>query len=134
MCCVVKPTINRLFTTSGWVVATCLLVAQVPARGDKSVERQPVTIRVSGLPDTASPSPRAVGKTRSLEAFKQRYPWINLTAATGLELEGRASNITLMQIAGRIAPYVMHVNLGLLDSYVDQGFLAPLGPFLSKVV
>lgn len=114
-------------------LVSCIVDATTTASEVSTDEKDAVTIRVVGMPDTASPSPGTVARMKSVTAFRRHHPWIQLTSSTGLELEGRGSNTTLMQIAGRIAPHVMHVNLRLLDSYVDQGFLAPLDEYIERL-
>lgn len=95
---------------------------------------EPVSIRVHGAPDTASPDGMAQARIQSLTRFQAEHPWIQLSPNTGLEIEGRGGTMaTLMQIAGDIAPDVLHVDLGIIDSFVEQGFLSPLDDYIARM-
>src|SRR5687768_2631372 len=100
----------------GMVSLRCVLVVVVCARasggatGPQTTERDPITIRVHGAPDTASPDGAQQARIASITQFQHEHPWIQLTPNTGLEIEGRGGTmVTLMQIAGDIAPDVLHM-------------------------
>lgn len=92
-----------------------------------------VVIRVAGLPSASSTNPADIAEYRVLQAFKKKYPHIEVRPAIGLQIEGLGAEITpLMMIAGGISPDVLYVNFRKIDSYVRQGFLYPLDTFIAE--
>ena len=93
--------------------------------------RDGVKLKVSSLPSPTSSEPWEQADMNVLRAFKKRYPHIELESATGLKLPGPAEESQeLMMITGGIAPDVLYLNFKNLATYVNQGVLAPLEPFV----
>ena len=92
-----------------------------------------ITLRVSGLGSTNTVSATGAAQARVLLEFKKRHPHIEILPAEGLSIEGLSDEIgPLMLVAGGIAPDVMSVNFRKIDSYVRQGMLLPLDPFIQE--
>ncbi len=94
---------------------------------------QTVTVRVWGIPRSGEAGPFDRANRQIIEAFQRKYPHIRLEAATGLQVQGPANESgILMAIAGGMAPDVMYVNFRQMESYIKQGFLAPLDEYLAR--
>lgn len=92
---------------------------------------EPVRLRVQGLPSYASTLPADVAMQRIVAAFSERYPNIEVIAAEGISIETlNPEATTIMMVAGGIAPDVIRMNFRSMDSFVQQGIIAPLDDFL----
>lgn len=92
-----------------------------------------VRLRVQGLPNSVDTSPANLANWRVVEAFEKRHPNIRLVAAEGLQIEGIVPEaVTIMAIAGGVAPDVLALNFRSMDSFVRQGMVAPLEEFLKR--
>lgn len=106
----------------------CLLLAAVAAlpADDRVILR-------AGVPSGTSTDPAGVAEYRVLQAFKKRFPHIDVLPSGGLQIAGLGDEISpLMKIAGGISPDVLYVNFRKIDSYVRQGFLYPLDEFIAE--
>ncbi len=109
------------------------------------------------LPDATRSDPMSRANLAVVRAFQEAYPgivreryaeryranpqrygdhdWDRIQVRprkfTGIRVEGVESD--LMAIAGGIAPDVMYLNFRRSDSYIRNGFLAPLDPYLSEL-
>lgn len=98
--------------------------------GGREAER--IVVRISGLSSSNAISAEGVAETRVLDAFRRRFPHIEIQPAEGLKIEGLGDEIApLMMIAGGISPDVLNVNFRKIDSYVRQGILYPLDEFVA---
>jgi ABC-type sugar transport system permease subunit/ABC-type glycerol-3-phosphate transport system substrate-binding protein len=95
--------------------------------------RGEVTIKVYGLPDVTSPSIDSKIAKAVLDEFHKIYPYIKVTSATGLGLEGKGGGSLLVQIAGNMAPDVMYVNFSSSHTLIEQEFLYPLDEFVNDL-
>jgi ABC-type sugar transport system permease subunit/ABC-type glycerol-3-phosphate transport system substrate-binding protein len=70
-----------------------------------------------------------------LAAFRQRYPSIDPVSTTGLQLSGSRTEdmVPLMQIAGDIAPDVLHVNFRQSHTYIQMNLLYPLDDYVEQL-
>lgn len=94
---------------------------------------EPVRLRVQGLPSYASTLPADVAMQRIVAAFSAKYPDVQVIPAEGISIETlNAEATTIMMVAGGIAPDVIRMNFRSMDSFVQQGIVAPLDPFLAK--
>lgn len=90
-----------------------------------------VTLRVSGLPSGSASDPGSIAGQRVVAEFKKRNPSIQLIPAEGLRIETvTAEANTIMMIAAGIAPDVLQMNFRSIDTFVQQGMVAPLDEFL----
>ncbi len=111
-------------------LAACLLPVRIAAQ-------EPVTIRLWGtggfrIPRKDEVDPFSRANRAVIEAFQRTHPHIRIVVATGLEVQGPASESgLLMAIAGGLAPDVMYVNFRKLEAFVRQGFLYPLDEFIA---
>jgi ABC-type sugar transport system permease subunit/ABC-type glycerol-3-phosphate transport system substrate-binding protein len=106
-------------------------VAQsTPATKDK------VVLRLwggSGIPRKDDPTPFGRSTRAVFEAFKKEHPEIELVSVSGLTIQGPASESNfLLSMAGGTAPDVFYVNFRKLHTFLGQGFMAPLDPFLKN--
>ncbi|MCC5843270.1 MAG: extracellular solute-binding protein [Verrucomicrobia bacterium] len=109
------------------------------------------------LPDATRNDPMSRANLAVVRAFQQRYPeivreryaaryradpdrygdhdWDRVSVRTrkftGIRVEGVESD--LMAIAGGVAPDVMYLNFRRSDTYIRQGFLAPLDDYLAEM-
>jgi ABC-type glycerol-3-phosphate transport system substrate-binding protein len=109
------------------------------------------------LPDATRHDPMSRANLAVVRAFQERYPeivreryaaryradparygdydWDRITVRprkfTGIRVEGVESD--LMAIAGGVAPDVMYLNFRRSDTYIRQGFLAPLDEYLADM-
>lgn len=109
------------------------------------------------LPDSGRNDPMSRANLAVVRAFQRRYPdivreryadryradpdtygdfdWDRVQVRprkfTGIRVEGVESD--LLAIAGGVAPDVMYLNFRRSDTYVRQGFLAPLDEFLAQL-
>ena len=106
---------------------------QSPAVAD----RPTVQLRAWGVPDIIAASPAAQMQLGVLSAFRAQYPWIEPVSSTGLQIQGssRAQDMApLMQIAGGIAPDVLHVDFRRSHTYFHKKLLYPAVTYASLVV
>lgn len=114
-------------------LAMCVLAVAVGASGQQDAN-QPVTIRAWGVPSNAA-GVKNLSTMRIVNAFKDRYPYIQLEPSTGLTIPGRAMDYTpLMQIAGEIPPDAMYVNFRQSDTYIRNKFLYPLDKYIERML
>ena len=109
------------------------------------------------LPEATRSDPLSRANRQVVEAFEAAYPeiiqqryaenyranpetygdhdWSNITLHTrtfaGLRVEGVESD--LLAIAGGVAPDVMYLNFRRSDTYIRNGFLAPLDDYLEEL-
>jgi ABC-type sugar transport system permease subunit/ABC-type glycerol-3-phosphate transport system substrate-binding protein len=101
------------------------------ASGSENLET--VTLRVQGLPNAAATEPDAIANLRIVAAFQKKHPHIRLIPAEGLRIETlNAEASTIMMIAGGIAPDIIRMNFRSIDSFVRQGLVLPLTPFIER--
>lgn len=104
-----------------------------PARAEPREAEQRITLRVQGLPNSASNEPRAVAGRRVLAEFRRLYPHVDLVPAEGLQIPNMAlESVTVMMVIGDIAPDVIRMNFRSIDSFVRQGIVAPLDEFFQQ--
>ncbi|WFB36320.1 extracellular solute-binding protein [Kiritimatiellota bacterium B12222] len=109
------------------------------------------------LPDASRSDPMSRAHLAVVRAFKERYPeivqeryreryeadpqkygnydWSKVQVLcrkfTGIKVEGVESD--LLAIAGGVAPDVMYMNFRRTDTYIRQGFLAPLDAYMDQL-
>ncbi|MGH7213829.1 MAG: extracellular solute-binding protein, partial [Tepidisphaeraceae bacterium] len=122
-----------------WVSLTALLALAGPADakddgapGDGQKKREKIVLRAFGVPDINAVDPAAMAELRIMGAFRKKFPRIEPTSPTGIQLPGgrNMDMVPLMQIAGGIAPDVMYVNFRQSHSYITMKLLHPLEEFI----
>ena len=70
-----------------------------------------------------------------VSAFQKKFPYVGLSAPTGLEIPEMSAMDTkpLMAIAGGVSPDVIYVNFRQSDTYIQEGFLYPLDRWIGKL-
>ncbi|MEK7766268.1 MAG: extracellular solute-binding protein, partial [bacterium] len=69
-----------------------------------------------------------------LAAFRARHPDIEVVRFGGISIQNIGIDVgPLIAIAAGIAPAVLYVNFRKSDSYIQQGFLAPLDPYVATM-
>jgi ABC-type sugar transport system permease subunit/ABC-type glycerol-3-phosphate transport system substrate-binding protein len=112
-------------------VLICAALALLAFAATRARAGTPLTLRVSGLPSETAMDPASVASSRVVAEFQKRHPEIRIVAAEGLKIETVTSEAnTIMMIAGGIAPDVIQMNFRSIDTFVRQGMVAPLDPFL----
>ena len=116
---------------AGGLHAIILSAALLGAISLDAAPAETLRLRVSSLASAGATEPAAVADLRVQQEFLQRNPDIELVAAEGISIEGMVSEVTtVMMVTGGIAPDVINMNFRSTDSFVRQGIVAPLEPFL----
>lgn len=114
-----------------WLLAALTACSLTAVNGEPS--RGAVTLRVQGLPNDAATDPTSMAEQRVVAAFRKAHPNINVEPAEGLKIATLNSEAsTIMMIAGGIAPDVIRMNFRSSDTYIRQGIVTPLDPFLKE--
>ncbi|MCL5103190.1 MAG: extracellular solute-binding protein [Armatimonadetes bacterium] len=93
-----------------------------------------VEVKVNGLPRFMDQDPRNKAEAAVFQRFVELHPDIRLKSTTGLRIEGSDQDmVTLMQIAGDIAPDILGVGFRSSDTYIRKGFLQPLDDYVAKL-
>lgn len=121
----------RRVTVAALVLASLLagFAGPLPAAPHESV-----TVRTWSLPSKRGNSPAEIAGYRIRERFEELHPHIRLEATTSLQIEGHVQDAApLMAIAGGTSPDILTVNFRQSDTYVSQGFLAPLDEYIAEL-
>jgi len=69
-----------------------------------------------------------------VEAFQKKFPHIEIETTQKMKLEGAGNDaMPLMAIAGGVSPDIIYVNFRLSHSYINRGFLYPLGEYYKEL-
>lgn len=127
-----KAVINILYIFAIIFLSGCVnpLLAAAP-------DSKPVTLRLWGgtwgIPPKDATDPWRRSQRAVFERFQELHPNIRIVSASGLEIQGPASESgLLMAMAGGTAPDVFYVNFRQLHTYIDQNFLYPLNNYIDK--
>jgi multiple sugar transport system permease protein len=111
-----------------------LLLPALLSAAPEPAARAPIEIKVFGLPNPADTSVGSRADQAVLAAFRARYPHILPRTYTGVSVAGEGMDSTiLMAIAGRVGPDILYVNMRYSDTFVRQGFLAPLDEYVARI-
>ena len=109
------------------VLLLCLLPFSAAA------QRKPVVLKVFELPDARHTDANSKADLAVINAFRQKYPWIELRSFSGIKIEGMdLDSGPLLAIAGGVAPDVMYVNFRQSDTYIQNNLLYPLDEFMAR--
>ena len=107
-----------------------LLALLLPA--GLAAQRKPIVIKVFELPDARNTDANSKANLAVINAFRDKYPWIELRSFSGIKIEGMdLDSGPLLAIAGGVAPDVMYVNFRQSDTYIQNNLLYPLDEFLA---
>lgn len=94
---------------------------------------KPVILKVFELPDPRHTDAYSKANLAVVQAFKEKYPHIELRAFSGIRIEGMEMDSgPLLAIAGGVAPDVIYVNFRQSDTYIRKNLLYPLDEFIAK--
>lgn len=109
------------------VLLLCLLPFSAGA------QHKPVVLKVFELPDARHTDANSKADLAVINAFRQKYPWIELRSFSGIKIEGMdLDSGPLLAIAGGVAPDVMYVNFRQSDTYIQNNLLYPLDEFMAR--
>lgn len=92
----------------------------------------PIILKVFELPDPRATDAYSKANLAVVQAFRARYPHIELRAFSGIKIEGMdLDSGPLMAIAGGVAPDILYVNFRQSDTYIQNNFLYPLDEFIA---
>ena len=88
----------------------------------------PLTLRAWDVPpNTGGADVQTQAALAVIQAFRAQYPDVNPVSCYSLYIPGRGfDTVPLMQIAGDMAPDVLHVNFRQSDTFIRNKFLHPL--------
>ena len=88
-------------------------------------------LKVFQLPDPQNTDPFTKADLAVIEAFKEKYPDIELRSFSGIKIEGMdLDSGPLMAIAGGVSPDIIYVNFRQSDTYIQNNFLYPMDDFI----
>lgn len=112
-------------------IAAIALAGLLPAF---AAQENPVTVRIAGPTTRQGSSALAIAEYHVLERFRELHPEIRIVGTSALQIEGRGSDTSmLMSVAGGTAPDILPVNFRTSDTYISQGFLAPLDAYIEQM-
>lgn len=101
--------------------------------GLSSLNAESIILKVFELPDPRKTDAYNKSNIAVIEAFKEKYPNIELRSFSGIQIEGMdLDSGPLMAIAGGVAPDIMYVNFRQSDTYIQNNFLYPLDEFMAE--
>jgi len=93
-----------------------------------------IILKVFKLPDPKSNEAFNRADMAVIEAFKKKFPHIELRSFSGIELENMELDAgPLMAIAGGVSPDILYVNFRQSSTYIENGFLYPLDEFVESM-
>lgn len=109
----------------------CILLL-VHALGLAAVSK-PVILKVFELPDPRHTDANSKANLAVVQAFREKYPHIDLRAFSGIKIEGMEMDSgPLLAIAGGVAPDIIYVNFRQSDTYIQNNLLYPLDEFIAR--
>ncbi len=108
--------------------------AEDKVRAEKAQAHKRIPLRLMSLPDPKRTDPQSKADLAVFRAFQKKYPYIDMTAFSGITIAGIQDESKIMlAIAGGNAPDVFsYVNFRMSDSYIQQSFLYPLDGFIRR--
>ena len=109
-----------------------ILFTSIWSRADTAEE--PVTLKLFHMPDPKNTDPFNQADLAVVRAFQEEYPYIELKPFSGIDIQGIGmESAPLLAIAGGTSPDVIYVNFRQSDTYIQQGFLAPMDEYLETI-
>ncbi|MDD3927294.1 MAG: extracellular solute-binding protein [bacterium] len=121
----------RFLSTVIIFFTVCLLPAtgSLAASGDPVAPHHRIKLKVFNRVDATSTHITGKADRAVLEAFKKKYPYIDITTFNGLDIDGAS----LMAVAGGTSPDVIYLNMKGSESYIRQGIVQPLDDLMAEV-
>lgn len=96
--------------------------------------RKRIPLRLMWLPDPKATEPRAKADLAVFQAFRKKYPHIEVSSFSGITIPGIEDESKIMlAVAGGTAPDVFsYINFRMSGTYIQQGFLYPLDEFIQR--
>jgi ABC-type sugar transport system permease subunit/ABC-type glycerol-3-phosphate transport system substrate-binding protein len=117
---------SHVLLLAAWLV--CLFSGLSPA-----LAQEPVTVKLHALPQREVRTVEDRANLAIMKRFLEIHPEINLEGFRGVNAPGLSMDSQpLLAMAGGVAPDVMYVNFRQSDSYISQGFLAPLDEYVKR--
>lgn len=92
-----------------------------------------VILKVFELPDPRHTDAYSKANLAVVQAFRERFPHIELRAFSGIRIEGMEMDSgPLLAMAGGVAPDVVYVNYRQSDTYIQKNLLYPLDEFIAQ--
>ncbi len=111
----------------------CLLNTVSLLFANIDTKHESIVLKVFELPDPRKTDAYTKANIAVIEAFKNKYPYIELRSFSGIKIDGMdLDSGPLMAIAGGVAPDIMYVNFRQSDTYIQNNFLYPLDEFIEK--
>ncbi len=124
------PLLPALFPRlSGWLAGLLVvLLLALPAHA-----ADPVTVTLWQLPNREARTVDERADLAVMRRFLELNPHVRLEGFRGVTAPGLSMDSQpLLAMAGGVAPDVMYVNFRQSDSYISQGFLAPLDEYVKR--
>jgi ABC-type sugar transport system permease subunit/ABC-type glycerol-3-phosphate transport system substrate-binding protein len=120
------PGVRRLLLCC--LVALANSLCRAPALAEERV-----TVRLHALPQREVRTVEERANLAIMKRFLELRPDITLEGFRGVTAPGLSMDSQpLLAMAGGVAPDVMYVNFRQSDSYISQGFLAPLDEYVKR--
>lgn len=92
-----------------------------------------IILKVFELPDPRHTDAYSKANLAVVQAFKEKYPHIELRAFSGIRIEGMEMDSgPLLAMAGGVAPDVVYVNYRQSDTYIQKNLLYPLDEYIAQ--
>ncbi|MDD3535216.1 MAG: extracellular solute-binding protein [Candidatus Cloacimonetes bacterium] len=103
---------------------SALMAAKAPGK---------IILKVFELPDPRHTDAYSKANLAVVQAFKEKYPHIELRAFSGIRIEGMEMDSgPLLAMAGGVAPDVVYVNYRQSDTYIQKNLLYPLDEYIAQ--
>ncbi len=114
-----------------------VIIGSLYSYASSADQKENITLRLWGgtwgIPPKDAVDPWRRAQRAVFERFQRLHPHISIVSASGLEIQGPASESgLLMAMAGGTAPDVFYVNFRQLNTYIQQNFLYPLNEYTDK--
>jgi len=94
-------------------------------------EQERVKLKVFNQVDATSTDIVQKANRAVLDAFKKKYPYVDITTFSGVYLD--MDTAPLMAVAGGTSPDVVYVNMRKSESFISQGIIQPLDDLMAKL-
>jgi ABC-type sugar transport system permease subunit/ABC-type glycerol-3-phosphate transport system substrate-binding protein len=127
-----KKTWEELSKMKKYLYALILFMPLVLASGLSA--QQKTILKLWRLPDPSRGDIFTQVDIAINQAFREKYPNIELRAATGVSIKEMNEDAQpLLAIAGGVSPDIIYVNFRQSDTYIRQGFLYPMDEFMGNI-
>ena len=117
------------FTAAVFLLCAAAVLPAGAAEGEKEGVDSRVTLRIV-VPQPQITAPWERAGREIFNEFVRTHPEINVVPAQELLLEGGGNAAILLAVAGGVSPDVFSLFYMNIQSYVEQGFVAPIDEYL----